>query len=133
MKNLIFIFTLLLSSTAFAYNFASPSDPSAKVILDHSIAAKQIFPVRLLMVNGENVNVRSQAVWLEPGEYELKFGSVINGDYTQQVLTPRQRRGIADWNTTLRLKVEADKSYYIGFDASSTDTEEWHTVVYDVQ
>ncbi len=56
MKNLIIIFTLLLSSTAFAYNFASPKDPSAKVILDHSIAAKQIFPVRLLMVNGENVS-----------------------------------------------------------------------------
>ena len=133
MKNLIIILTLLLSSSAFAYNFASPKGPSAKVILDHSIVAKQIFPVRLLMVNGENVNVRSSAVWLEPGEYELKFGSVLNGDYTQKVLTPKQRRGNADWNATLKLKVEADKSYYVGFDASSTETEEWQTVVYDVK
>lgn len=133
MKNLLVISSLLLSSSVFAYNFASPSDPSAKVILNKSITAKQIFPVRLLMVNGENVNVRSSAVWLEPGEYELKFGSVVNADYTQKILTPKQRRGIDDWNTTLKLKVEADKSYYIGFDASSTEAEEWQTVVYDVQ
>lgn len=134
MKKIITLLSLLICSTGFAYNFASPSSPSAKIIMNHSVTAKQIFPVRLLMVNGENVNVRSDAVWLEPGEYELRFAALINLDYTKQVMTPKQRRGLKnDMINTLKIKVEADKSYRVGFDASSTEAEEWQPVVYSVK
>ncbi len=85
MKTMTLLATLILSGNALAFNFASPSEPSAKIILSHSNAAKQIFPVKLLMVNGENINVRSDAVWLSPGEYELRLGAFINKDYTKQI------------------------------------------------
>ena len=133
MKILTLLAALLLSGTAFAFNFASPSEPSAKIILSHSNAAKQIFSVKLLMINGENINVRSDAVWLAPGEYELRLASFIDKNYTKQILSPKERRGLKDWNNTMKITVEAGKSYYIGYDASSSQTEEWSPVIYKVK
>ncbi|MGJ8663574.1 MAG: hypothetical protein ACSHWU_07985 [Marinicella sp.] len=133
MKILTVLLITLLSSNALAYKFASPKDPSAKIVMNHSNAAKQLFPVRLLMVNGENVNVRSDAVWLAPGEYELRFASSVNGDYTQKILGLKERRGLKDWNNTMQITVDADKSYYIAYDASSNQTEDWQPVVYKVK
>ncbi len=132
MKKITFLVALLLSGAAFAFNFASPSDPSAKLILNHSSAAKQIFPVRLLMVNGENINVRSDAVWLAPGEYELRLASSVNKDYTTQVMSIKERRGLKDFKNTMKITVEADKSYYIGYDASSKNTDDWQPIIYKV-
>ena len=130
MKTLTLLFTLLISGTLFAYNFASPSEPSAKIVMNHANNAKQLFPVRLLMVNGENVSVRGDAVWLQPGLYELRFATTINGDYTKQIMGLKERRGLKNLPNTLNIKVEADKSYYVAFDASSTETEDWGPVVY---
>lgn len=133
MKNISIILLLLISGSAVSFDFPSPSENTSKVILNNSITAKQIFPVNLLMVNGENVSVRNSAVWLSPGSYELKFAAQVNKRFTQQVLSPKERRGHNDWNTTMVLKVEADKSYYIGFDASSNDVENWRPVVFKVK
>ena len=124
---------LLLSSNAFAFNFASPNEPSAKIVLNHSSAAKQLFPVKLLMVNGENINVRSDAVWLAPGEYELRLGASVNLNYTVPLLRPNERRSLKDAKNILKITVEADKSYYIGYDASSKKADEWHPVVFKVK
>lgn len=132
MKKITLLTALLVSGTAFAFNFASPNEPSAKIILSHSTAAKQIFPVRLLMVNGKNINVRSDAVWLAPGEYEFRLASTINKNYTSPVLSLKERRGLKDLKNTLKITVEADKSYYIGYDASSNQSEDWQPVVYKV-
>ncbi len=133
MKNLMLVLIPLLSSTAFAFNFASPKDPSATLILSHTQITKQISPVRLLAVNGENVNVQSDAAWLKPGEYELQFAALVDRSYTHQNIRPTKRRSINDKNMTLNIKVEADKSYYVGFDTSSTKTEDWKAVVYKVE
>ncbi len=133
MKTLTLIATLLLSSAAFAFNFASPSEPSGKVIMNHASNAKQLFPVRLMMVNGENIPVRSDAVWLAPGEYELRFATTINNDYTKQVMGLKERRGLKDLKNTMKIKIEADKSYYVAYDASSTETKDWQPVVYQIK
>lgn len=135
MKKTILITTLILSSTAFGFDFPNPSDDTAKLVFNHSSTAKQIFPVSLLEVNGENVSVRNDAAWFKPGEYELNFASKVDSRYTQAVLPPQQRRNTQsqEWNTELRINVEAGKTYYIGFDASSNDTDEWQPVIYKVK
>lgn len=133
MKRITLLVTLLLSSAAFAFDFASPSEPSAKIIMNHANNAKQLFPMRLLMVNGENIIVRDDAVWLSPGEYELRFSPTINGDYTQKVMGLKERRGLKELKNTMKIKVEADKSYYVAYDASSNQTEDWQPVVYKVK
>ncbi|MEZ5472617.1 MAG: hypothetical protein R3E90_12665 [Marinicella sp.] len=133
MKKITLLITLLISGTVFAFNFASPSESSAKIVMNYSNDAKQLFPVKLLMVNGENVSPREDAVWLEPGEYVLRFATTINGDYTQEVMGLKERHGLKALNNTLTLNVEADKSYYVAFDASSTQTDQWGPVVYKVK
>lgn len=133
MKTITLILTLIISGATFAYNFATPSESSAKIVMNNSINARQLFPVKLLMINGENISNRDNTVWLHPGEYELRFSTVINGDYTQKIMGLKERRGLKDLANTLKIKVEADKSYYVGFDASSTQTEDWGPVVYQVK
>ncbi|WP_223788168.1 hypothetical protein [Marinicella meishanensis] len=131
---LIILFTgILISGSALAFKFASPSDPSAKVVMNHSNSAKQLFPVKLLMVNGENVPVRGDAVWLQPGEYELRFSTQINSNYTKQIMGLKQRRGLESLKNTLKINVEAEKSYYVAYDASSNNTDDWQPVVYKVK
>lgn len=120
----------LIATSAFSYNFPSPSEPSGKLILSASSAAKQLFPVTLLEVNGENVSPRSDAVWLSPGKYELKFSSLIDAKYTQRLNSPSELRGNKETNNTMTITVEADKAYYVAFDASSTETKYWKPVVY---
>lgn len=124
------LFTFLFATNALSYNFASPSEPSGKLILNHSQAAKQLFPVTLLEVNGENVNPRSDAVWLSPGEYELKFSSHLDTKYTKRLNSPSELRGNKDSINTMTITVEADKSYYVAYDASDSQTEFWKPVVY---
>lgn len=131
-KSMIIIF-LIVSGSAFSYDFPSPSDSTAKLVFNHSSAAKQIFPVKLLEVNGENVSVRNDAAWLNPGQYELNFASSVDSRYVQTVLSPKERRGTKDWNTEMRINLEAGKTYYIGFDASSNNTEDWQPVIYKVK
>ena len=133
MKRITLLITLLLSSAAFAFDFASPSEPSGKIIMNHPINAKQLFPMRLLMVNGENISVRNKAVWLAPGEYELRFSPTINSDYTRQVLSVKERNGMRELENTMKITIEADKSYYVAFDASSNKTQDWKPVVYKVK
>jgi len=133
MKSLMLIVILLLSNTAYAFNFESPQNPSASIILSQTQIAKQISPVKLLEVNGENINVRSDVVWLKPGEYELKFAALVDRSYTHQNIRPVKRRKHNDKRMTLNIKVEADKSYYVGFDTSNRRTHEWKTIVYKVE
>ena len=133
MKKLMLIVVLLFSSFTFASNFASPKEPSAKLILNHSHLSKQISPVRLLTVNGENVGIRSETAWLKPGEYQLRFGALVDRKYTKNTISPRQRRSLDNEKMIVNLTVEADKSYYVGFDTSSRNTHEWKPIVYKVK
>ncbi len=133
MKKLMLIVILSLSSTVFASSFVSQNDPSARIILNHPQLTKQISPVRLLTVNGENVSAQSEAAWLKPGEYELKFAATVDQRYTKQFISTRQKRSMDAKKMTLKLKVEENKTYYVGFDTSSNDTEDWETVVYKVE
>jgi|GEM_PF-1153120 len=137
MKKTTLLISLLISGSTFAFNFtspfASPSEPSAKIVMNHNTQSKQLFPVKLQMVNGENVIIRDNTVWLQPGEYELRFITTINDNFTKQLMGLKERRGLKDLANTLKIKVEADKSYFVAFDASSTQTEEWGPVVYKVK
>ncbi|MCX7554340.1 hypothetical protein OS175_10650 [Marinicella sp. S1101] len=135
MKKTTLILSLLVSASAFSFDFPSPSDATAKLVFNHSSGAKQMFPVKLLEVNGENVIVRDSAAWFNAGEYILNFASNVDTRYTKAFLTPQERRNsqLQDWNTELRIKVESGKTYYIGFDASSSDSKEWQPVIYKVE
>ena len=100
----------------------SRNEPHAVLYLDYKMASRQIYPVRIWMVDGKLTNRSNQnVVWMRPGSYTLtiKLTKIINMDYmpglTQKLPDAKQMHN-------LKLNVEAGKAYYIGakFTASGT-------------
>ena len=133
MKKLtILLVTLTLPFAVLAFDFAKPSEPSGKVVLSDYSEAKQLYQVKLVEVNGENVPVRAHAVWLKPGQYELTLSAQI-GTTAKRNLSIRDRSGMSDRENTLNLTVEADKTYYLAYDARPKNHDDWKPIVYKVE
>ncbi|GAA4825451.1 hypothetical protein GCM10011365_05860 [Marinicella pacifica] len=132
MKKLIaMILALILPFAVLAFDFAKPSEPSGKVVLSDYSEAKQLYQVKLVEVNGENVPVRAHAVWLKPGQYELTLSAHI-GDKAKSNLSIKDRRGMSDRENKLNLTVEAGKTYYLAYDARPEKHDDWKPIVYKV-
>ncbi len=129
MKNFIFILTMLLTSQAYAYEFASPNEASGQIIMSTKNPAKQLFPVFLQQVNGENTDVRSDSVWLTPGSYELVLGAQVDRQYTRAINTMKKTNS----KHKLNIDIEQGKTYYVAFDASSQSIKKWKPVIYRVE
>ncbi len=127
-KKIIFILSFI-STSLFANPFANPSEPSGKLILNKAHPTQKLFAVTLQAVNGHNVTNRDQAVWLKPGEYELTFSSTVDKRVTKGQLSKNSSKN-NNLTNTVTIVVEADKSYYVAFDASDRDRHKWKPVVY---
>ncbi len=120
---------MLLAMGAVASPFAKPSEDSAKLVLGHSQPTKQLFEMRLQAVNGENVLDRGQAVWLKPGEYELTFSSKIDNRHTKNQVSVALKKD-RNLQNTINITVDGGKTYYMAYDASDRDRQNWKPVVY---
>ena len=133
MKKLILIFlALLLPFAGLAFDFAKPSEPSGKIVLSDYSEAKQLYQVKLVEVNGENVPVRAHAVWLKPGQYELTLSAQI-GSSAKKNLSIKDRSGFDNRENKLTLTVEAGKTYYLAYDARPKEHDNWKPIVYKVE
>jgi hypothetical protein len=132
MKKLIaMILALILPFAVLAFDFAKPSEPSGKVVLSDYSEAKQLYQVKLVEVNGENVPVRAHAVWLKPGQYELTLAAIVTNNPGTKSL--KQRHGSGNSQNKLTLSVEAGKTYYLAYDARSQDADDWKPIIYKVK
>ncbi len=133
MKKLILtLVALSLPFAVLAFDFAKPSEPSGKIVLSEYSEAKQLYQVKLVEVNGENVPVRAHAVWLKPGQYELTLSAQI-GNMAKQNMSLKSRRGFDNRENKLNLTVEADKTYYLAYDARPKEQDDWKPIVYKVE
>lgn len=131
-KIILTFFALALPFAVLAFDFAKPSEPSGKVVLSDYSEAKQLYQVKLIEVNGENVPVRAHAVWLKPGQYELTLSAQI-GQSAKTNLSIKDRRGFDDRENKLNLTVEAGKTYYLAYDARPKEFDDWKPIVYKVE
>ncbi len=131
-KILILFLALTLPFAVLAFDFAKPSEPSGKVVLSNYSQAKQLYQVKLVEVNGENVPVRAHAVWLKPGQYELTLSAQLD-DYAKKTMSIKERSGATQRENKLSLTVEAGKTYYLAYDARSEKTIDWKPIVYKVE
>lgn len=114
----------LACAVAQANPFVSPDQAHGKLVLSVKRSAENIYPVEIVAVNGQEVPNRSTAVSMAPGEYELKLrleGTVNLEDLPG--ITPRR----APTETSLRIKVEEGKTYYLGY---QYDDGTWKAVVW---
>lgn len=131
-KIMLTLLVLSLPFTVLAFDFAKPSEPSGKVVLSDYSDAKQLYQVKLVEVNGENVPVRAHAVWLKPGQYELTLSAQI-GKSARTNLSIKDRSGLDDRENKLMLTVEAGKTYYLAYDARPKNFDDWKPIVYKVE
>jgi hypothetical protein len=103
--------------------------PHAKLYLNVSQRAKQIYPVEIWKIDGKLTNHRG-VMWIVPGDYtfSVKVSGKVNvanlpGFQTRPSLGPQEH--------TLKLKVEAGKAYYIGAKFSSAGN--WEPVVWKTE
>lgn len=103
------------SSLALANPFVSPSEPHGKLILSIKKIPDNIYPVQIVAVNGNEIPVRGQAVWMAPGEYELKIK--MDGAVNLRDLPgPTNLRMTEPGDNTLKITVEEGMVYYVGYE-----------------
>ncbi|WP_395377456.1 hypothetical protein [Marinicella sp. W31] len=113
--------------------FVSPSDESARLILQPNKSTQQLFPVTLQSVNGNQVASRGSAVWMKPGEYELSFTAAVDLTTTKGTFTSNGNRRSNKLQNKLMVNLEADKTYYIAFEAKGIDRSQWKPVVWKTE
>jgi hypothetical protein len=134
MKLLItIIFVSFIANQSIAKNyFTSPKKPSAKIILESQKSTESLSSVKLVNVNGKEVIPRSNAVWLKPGEYNLKFMALIeNNDVNSG--SNRLKYKNKSSNNFLNITLEEGKTYYVAYDSKDLDIKKWRPVVWKIE
>jgi len=135
MKKIITLLLLIpvVGFTGGQQYFVSPSDDSARLILQPNKSTQQLFPVTLQSVNGDQVASRGSAVWMKPGEYELSFSAAVDLTTVKGTYTANNNRRSNKLQNKLLVNLEADKTYYIAFEAKGVDRSQWKPVVWKTE
>jgi hypothetical protein len=106
---------------------AGPED-MARIVTQVNKPAECISRVAVRQINGREKFVSPQGFDLEPGRYTLAGTVALDTSYCR---APRRREPV---NTPpLEADFEAGKTYYLGYDHSSTNPDEWHYVIWKVE
>lgn len=124
---------LLLSTIALANPFAKPSEASGILKMNTPHTSKDIFPVTLFAIDGKQIIRRSNAVWLKPGKHSIRVSASIPLDSRSKTVTTRQKFNNPTSNNTLELTIEEGKTYYVGYDTSERNPNNWRPVVWKVK
>ena len=130
MKKIItlILFLTINISTADTY-FSKPNKNSAKLILDSALSTKSLSSVSLININGKEIIPRSHVVWLKAGEYKLKFSTtILNNSVNSGGNKVRNRN--KNTNNTIKVILEANKTYYIAYDSHEKNINKWKLIVW---
>jgi hypothetical protein len=111
--------------------FAGAGEPSGQIVGSPARPAGDIYPVRFVGIDGENI-VPREVFWLKPGKYTLTVTPIITdpGGLTTRRPHPRQKEGM----NKIDLVVEAGKTYYIGARYDNKNRRApYSTVVYRIE
>lgn len=107
--------------------FAGPDD-MATVVTQVAKPAECISRVAIRKIDGKEKFVSPQGFNIEPGRHTMSGTVAINSRNCPVV------RGQDNWNSPpLEADFEAGKTYYVGYDHSSTDRTEWKYVIWKVE
>lgn len=112
----------LLATSAFG------SD-TARVITSFESATNCISKVNINSIDGKEVRVPAAGLNLEPGEHTLTGRGIINTAFCRAHGNPNT----APSQGLLVAEFEAGKTYYVGYDHSSLNREDWGLVIWKVK
>jgi hypothetical protein len=135
MKKLIItaaLFSMTFASLAKNNFFANPKNPSGQLVLVSNKVTQSLFSVTLLSINGIEVAHNDSAVWLKPGTYDLSFSTAIDHKYAggNGINSRRSNTRHDELNRNLNITVEANKVYYIAYNAKDENNKNWSPVIW---
>jgi len=101
----------------------------AKVITGQNRAAQCISPVHVRKIDGREASVQSMGFSLEPGTHTMTGSALIDASMCKTVGRGTGRNKIEP----LEADFEAGKTYWVGYDHSSTDRNDWKLVIWKVE
>lgn len=133
MNRILILAALLL--TPFS-SVAGDEDEAGKAIIVTGMArpVSCIAPVAIHEIDGKNVQVHPQRFELEAGEHSMKGTAAVNLDYCPKGRTAEGRRILKRGRIEpLQGYFEAGLQYYVGFDHSAEDPENWGYTVWKIE
>ena len=103
--------------------------PMAKIITGNEKAAECISSVQVNAIDGKQVYVQPLGFDLEAGQHALTARTAINTSFCKAVGPSIG----TDSTPPLEADFEAGKTYYVGFDHSSSNRKDWKLVIWKVE
>ena len=123
----IFLY-ILGPALALALSATSSAAGKAMIVTQNAKPAECISRVAIRKIDGREKFVSPQGFQLEPGVHQLSGTVALN-----TANCPGVRGNSYTDIPPLEAEFEAGKTYYIGFDHSSTDRNDWKFVIWKVQ
>ena len=118
-------FTLLL----LPFLLAAENAPKAKIITGTEKAAECISSVHVNNIDGREVKVQALGFDIDPGTHTLTGRALINTSFCKAMGKGSQRNKVEP----LEADFEAGKTYFVGYDHSSSNRNDWKLVVWKVE
>lgn len=100
-----------------------------RVITSHSQAAKCISPVRVNRIDGKEATVQRMGFNIEPGRHTISGSAIIDTSMCSTV----GRINNPPRAAPLEADFELGKVYYLGYDHSSRDRNDWKIVIWKIE
>ncbi len=128
------IIALLIFATtlSFANPFAKPSEAHGILRLNQPHPSEDVFPVKIYEIDGKQITSRDNGVWLKPGKHNIRVSAMVNTSQLNKFTTRVQKSYNKD-KKILDINVEEGKIYYVGYDASDRNPNNWKPVVWKVK
>lgn len=108
---------------------ASAEEDKVQIITSFSDAANCISPMHIRRIDDKEVAVQRMGFWIEPGMHTMSGSALIDTSFCQTVgrttSPPRAK--------PLEANFELGKVYYVGYDHSSRDRNDWKVVIWKVE
>jgi len=127
MKGSIIVLVALLLAPL-AAPLAADDENVARIVTQTAKPAECLAPVAILQIDQRPVSVSPQGFTLDPGHHTMNGRALIN------VGNCPVARGLVNQGLPpLEADFEAGKTYYVGFDHSSRNRDEWRLVIWKTE
>lgn len=131
MPRLLFpLFVIIALSACASRPVVTMQDAHGVVVFGDAKRAEKIYPVRLTVVDGDNVSGRKTSILLSPGRHSLRLLALID-DPTMLSPGPYRRTFLEDG--VLHIQVEEGKRYLVGAKLLGPRRRQWQPVIFATQ
>jgi hypothetical protein len=119
----------LLSLILLPFAAAAEDAAKAKIVTGTELAAQCISSVHVNNIDGREVKVQSLGFDIDPGTHTMTGRALINTSFCKAVGPGNQRYSVEP----LEADFEAGKTYYVGYDHSSSNRKDWKLTIWKVE